>query len=374
MGRQMRPDELQSVRRLLEKLDIGHYVRDIQPAGAKGKRSVWSARIVSQTVTMPVQLVVYSLSRDPSLIVDYGEEKTLLESLPSADAGWQSAPGLVAAIRDAEVALLVTGSAADVLLLDEERKARAAGDPVWRYDRGLERVVGGDYFRQVNGVWVRGCVMPVERGQRLVELLERVIEVHGASAVANAPRYLLPEPAALLQLDQAPPKNAPPQYAHLGLLAVCISANDQVNRLPSDTPRANRVRAAGHLLGVVAAAHQAGTTLTDGNNNCIDPARVTGLGGLLDIYYLSDSPAAAEVRRRAFQEDVTCALGVALYGLRSLADCRVVLGRAVDAYVGAAAAVQCADEIQRTAEQLSRTGTAVQDPLRVLAAQLTARR
>jgi len=371
--RMSEPDELQSVQRLIQQLEIGRYVRDIRTAGVTGKRSVWSARIVSETVTMPVQLIVFPLSHDPSLIVDYGEEKSLLESLPADDADWESAPRLVAASRDAEVALLVTGSAANVRLLDEERRARAAGEPAWRYDSTFGRIVGGDYFRELKGVWVRGCVMPIERGQRLVGLLRRVIDVHRATAAAATPRHLVPAPLALLRVEEAPPRNAPPEYAELGLLAVCISANDQIDRLPSEMPLVERVRAADHLLGVVAAAHQAGTTFTDGDNNCIAPPRVTSVGGLLDIYYLSDLPSPSELRRRAMQEDLVCALGVALYGLREPADYRAILSCAVDVYAGAAP-LQFEDEVQRTAELLTGPAYPATDPLRVLAAQLAARR
>jgi len=198
------------------------------------------------------------------------------------------------------------------------------------YDAGQDRLVGGDFVRELNGGWVRSFLMPEAHGRRL---LDRLQQLHTTFSAENTVGNHVPYPRVLTMISpgslpgtidgrpQLVPLNlafaatqlrsAPAMYREVVQL-VCV-VQDPVTlaeRLP-DTASGRRDLAT-NMFSVLRCAHRRlHLALSRGAGSSVDPAAISPAGHFQDLYFLvgpGDLPGAE--LHRSQQRDLIRALNL----------------------------------------------------------------
>jgi hypothetical protein len=352
---------------LLARLGADDVARRLRFAYAREGAHVYTSRMVTRTLDVPVELIVYPLHSDPGLVVDYEEERALLASL---EAGGHDAPRVLLADRTAELGLLMTAAPAHAKRL---RESATAGEQL-RYDAEKDRLIGGDTFRQLgdearelSGCWSRQCLLPQARGEQLIALLRDADSAYARLADTDAPPFLLPVPLALITGDPGVAVGgAPPEFQRLAYLVIVISGAHATRPGERDALETMARR----LFTVIAGVHAAGASLSSNAGTCVWPGMVTPAGGLMDVYFIN-----REAAHEGWQHDLYAGLLTITDGTVPT-DLRPAMAAAARGYLRTERLPSAVDEqLTICAAALAGTGVRVVDPLRVLAgAVLTHRR
>jgi len=183
------------------------------------------------------------------------------------------------------------------------------------YDAGQDRLVGGDFFREIQGHWSRSLLMPEVHAW---PLLERLQQLHTAYTAENRTGDHAPYPRVLTVIDPeglpgtidgrpeilpldlaftaAGLRSAPAAYRDVVLQMVCIVQEPvTLAERPPETASARRDLAA-NMFSVLGCAHRRlHLALSRGAGSSVDPAAISPAGHFQDLYFLvgpGDLPGA----------------------------------------------------------------------------------
>jgi hypothetical protein len=136
---------------------------------------IWKGTLESGSGRAGFEVRAYSFSDQLGLVVDYEEEKELLNGGNSQMAGWGGASVLLYAERAPDIGILVTCRASDEQLFREMPPETEVGR--YSYHPQLDRVLGGDYFRDFQGHPTKACITSLKRAQEWYPVLGEIHEV-----------------------------------------------------------------------------------------------------------------------------------------------------------------------------------------------------
>jgi len=153
-----------------------HGLADLLPARLVARRracTVWQLGLFAPYGDAPAEVQIYELREDPVSVVDFEEEVTAI--------GDSSERALVRELRDSDWGILVTCDRKDEALF---RRFFQEGIPKERtiaYHPQLDRILGEDLFRQVEGRWVKTCMASLTRAMQLRDLVQAAEAAYQAS-------------------------------------------------------------------------------------------------------------------------------------------------------------------------------------------------
>jgi hypothetical protein len=185
------------------------------------------------------------------------------------------------------------------------------------YDRQLDRLIGGDFFRDLQGRPIKSSLMARERAISLVEATRELVTAYterfGVDESGNVPlpqvvAVLAPEgfPAELdgqqqmvaiddlFTLDQL--ADAPEEYKELGQLLALVPTEETLSERPPDTAEECSAIAV-QLFKIIGCGHRLPATFTRGAGSSLRPDSVTATGGLNDVYYLTPAASGGDPSR-----------------------------------------------------------------------------
>jgi hypothetical protein len=251
-----------------------------------------------------------------------------------------------------------------------------------RYDETADRLIGGDFFREVSGKWTLSVILSIRRGTLLHttvgELAAAYRAVHGVEH-GEEPFAI---PLALIQLAEFPitvngqPRvlsveemfnrpelaMAPPEYRQLGQLVTIVPSTETLAAaLPSGPAIDSCVR---QLFLTLACGHTAGRlSFSNARGSCVAPSAVTTAGAFLDLYWITRASEAYKALAKFQHQDLGSALAMVMW----LADrcgrpADELLTTAAESYTGSRT---LHDRCGEAARKVAASGTL--DPLSELA-------
>jgi hypothetical protein len=288
----------------IENLLKEHHLEKFLPVSAAGRRlgcTVWNSRLLTRFGDADAQIQVYSLGREPEAIVNYEEEITALEDASSGRK-------LVREIRNPDWGILVTCALADTPLF--EKFFREGNRDQLEYHPQLDRLLGGDYFHQVNERWLKACLAPVERALLLSELLKKAEAAYDAAAPwAGKQERPFPKLLAVLQISLPKPAGAPAAYDRMGLMQFVVE-HPQVIQLKPPTDEKSCLGFSRQIFGLLATQHPKGICFSRDAGCCLRPEFLLANGCLTDAYYMWQ-PKTERVLKKAIETDLWNALAIA---------------------------------------------------------------
>ncbi|HEY5175004.1 MAG TPA: hypothetical protein VII95_05510 [Terriglobales bacterium] len=267
--------------RLVTELLGDHGVDGLEPLHFAARRlgcTVWGGRLLTPHGDAAFQVLVYPLGEQPESYVDLEEE---IESLTLAN----SARHLARELRDDHWAILITCAKQDALILDGFIKQAPENQSTVSYHPQLDRVLGGDYFHEVNGKWLKACIASTERAVQMPDLLKAA-----ESAYVNGRMWMgklerpLPKLLAVLTIPDLTVAEAPSSYDELALMQFVVEGRDVIQRKPHSSVEAAEAFAR-QLFGFLATQHHAGIYFSRDAGCCIRPEFLLQSGALTDVYY-----------------------------------------------------------------------------------------
>jgi len=229
------------------------------------------------------------------------------------------------------------------------------------YNRQLDRLIGGDFFRDFQGRPVKSTLMSQARAYSLNEATGELVGAYRkAAGLGEGGDIPLPQVLAIIALEAFPVEvdgqqqmaavedlftlrqlaDAPEEYRELGQLLAVVP---EVGTLAGSAPRAAGECAAmaARLFRIVGCGHRLPATFTRAGGCSLRPDSVTPGGGINDLYYLTlPGPGAPSGDLRAAQRnDLLQAFSTVLSACRAASPSpEEVLEKAVEGYAGRAPA------------------------------------
>jgi hypothetical protein len=252
------------------------------------------------------------------------------------------------------------------------------------YDPTLDRLIGGDQIRQIQGRWAKISLLPLARAQDLFPLMKAFGEAwqQGRPAPISGEEPPYPLPLAAIQLGEFPARvdrretmvlipelftaeelsAAPLEHLQLGQLVALIPSP---RTLQQEQPSGAGLDAfSRRLFSLVRCAHRdLAATLTRGMGCCLHPELLTPQGELNDLYFLT---SAGELTPEGYDLSVRNDLMAAIALLTTLAPSPAIFAelvkQAVETYAGRGVGVSVVHFAVATAHEVA--GTALRTPER----------
>jgi hypothetical protein len=256
----------------------------------------WTGTLRTGSGSAEFEVRAYSFSDQPGLVVDYEEEKEALNAKSTQTAAWRSAAVLLHAERTTDVGILLTCRRSDEHLFREMPPETDIGR--YSYHPQLDRVFGGDYFRDINGHPAKVCVTSLKRAQELHPVLAELHECYRQAP--SWPRKLeCPFPMVLTVIgtlgDWLGAANAPPEYRELALVITLIAGMEVVRHSPPAGASA-RQDCITQLFRGMRAVHANRFTFSRPGGGCnYVPGFITTAGALNDAYFVWRDPTLERV-------------------------------------------------------------------------------
>ena len=311
-----RSDERTHIETYLEQVGLGVLAGGLKVARNRERSRVWSSRLYTPGGDATIEIIAYGLHDDPGLVVEYEEERATLEAFAAQEPRWPRVPELLLAERTSDAGLLVTTPEPDAPVVRRylgawsQRGNEAAADhPDWlTYHPQLDRLLGGDFVREMNGHPVKSCLMSRERAERLVLAMQALQRAYAATmSDAATEREPFPVMLAVLELSSYPIKEngqyrdasidemmtldafagAPDEYRHLAQMHAVVPGIGTLRSQPPLGERQAVFAGARQLLQIVGIGHRLPATFSRADGCCLRPEFVTPAGQLTDLYFLS---------------------------------------------------------------------------------------
>jgi hypothetical protein len=247
---------------------------------------IWTGTLKSGWGSAKFEVRAYSFDNQPNLVVDYEEEKQALTSGRTQTAGWNEARVLLCAKRAPDVGILLTCRASDEHFFREMPPETTGGR--YSYHPQLDRVLGGDYFRDFQGHPMKVYVTSLKRAQELYPLLGALHETFEQSpAWPGKLKYPVPTTLAVFALSEnlLGSGAVPPEYHELALFLTVIASTEVVLDLPPSGQSA-RLECVTQLFRAMRVVHANRFTFSRRSGCNYIPAFVTPSGALNDAYFL----------------------------------------------------------------------------------------
>lgn len=227
------------------------------------------------------------------------------------------------------------------------------------YDRRLDRLIGGDFFRDLQGRPVKSSLMSQARAQSLHGAARVLGEAYDGSFSGRESGSLpLPMMLAILALDAYPVEidgrqemvaieslfrlrqlaDAPEEYYKLEQLLAVVPEVETLGEMVLGTAGECHAAAA-QLFRIVGCGHRLPATFTRAGGCSLRPDSVTPAGGLNDLYYLTlpDSGWSPRDLRDLQHSDLLNAFSTVLgAGRAASASPEDIFAKAVEGYAGRA--------------------------------------
>ncbi len=272
-------------RKLLSDRDLEELLPLVLVAHRQGC-AVWSAKLFTPYGDARAEIQIYPLREDPVTVVDMEEEITALERSPSR--------ALVHEVRDNECGILVTCSRKDEEFFNRFFEVDVPEKRSITYHPQLDRILGGDYFHQLNGHWLKACISSIPRAMATRDLLKTA-----AKSYAEAPDWNkklkdpLPQILAVLSIPPVDLPGTPPEYKEWALTQLVVSAPESVQVAPPQG-RVQVMAFCRQVFGLIESAHRAGISFSRDAGCCLRPEFLIADGSLSDVYFLSSLGATAD--------------------------------------------------------------------------------
>ncbi len=263
-----------------EKILAAHGLAALLPAQLVARRracTVWQLGLFSPYGDARAEVQIYPLGEDPVSVTDLEEEITALED--------SSERALVHELRDFDWGILVICGRQDAALFQKFFQEGLPKEHAIGYHPQLDRILGEDLFRQVEGRWIKTCLASMSRAMQLRDLLHLAeADYHAADAWDRKLERPFPVLYAILQVPLQLPE-APPEYNELAQMVFGISTPEPVEIAPP-LERESLAVFAKQLFGAIAALHSAGIGFSRDAGSCLRPEFLAADGSLLDVYFL----------------------------------------------------------------------------------------
>jgi hypothetical protein len=262
--------------------------------------SVWASRFDNDD--REVQIFVFLLSSRPQGVVMFEEMQSTLEDGKDNP----TLPLMLAHERTPGTAFIAICDRRDEELLRTYKTRSRPGD--WKtrlaYDPLSDRIVGGDYFHEMKGRWLKAMVLPLTRAKDVAEMAQELGE-RLPSPASGPPAF--PLTLAVLTMPQLPVEDddgeprmvaaeevfertilrvAPPEFRELGLMQSVVSMPHTIANRPPDSEAA-LIAMAGRLMEWLRVAHQNGFTFTSKRGSSLWSSTIATDGSATDCYYVS---------------------------------------------------------------------------------------
>ena len=202
-----------------------------------------------------------------------------------------------------------------------------------RYDAEADRLIGGDFFREVSGRQTLSLILSIRRGKLLHTTIGELAAAYRTAhhvSVGDEPFCL---PLALIQLEEFPLTvngrtevlsvddlfnrselaMAPPEYRQLGQLVTVVPSTQTLaaGALPPPREVDGFVR---QLFLTLACGHGPGRlSLGNARGSCVSLAALTPAGAFLDLYWITRASEAHKALDEFRRQDVASALAVVIW-------------------------------------------------------------
>jgi hypothetical protein len=278
---------------------------DLLPVHRLARRpgcTLWKAELFSPYGDAAAEIQIYPLGESPVSVVDMEEEITaLLED---------SAERVLAhKVRDEQWGILVTCGRKDAPVFRRFFKEGLPKERTLTYHPQLDRILGGDYFRDLNGRWIKACLSSIARAMEIRDLVEAA-EAAYAAAPAWEGKLERPLPAlyAILEIPALELPGAPEAYNELAMMQFGIATPEPVEAQPP-VGREQLVSFARQLFGLLAAEHRESICFSRDAGSCLRPEFLLADGSLSDVYFLC-KPEPGKALKSIMDRDIWNALTV----------------------------------------------------------------
>jgi hypothetical protein len=275
----MAEPDAEQVKEILER----HGMSQLWPVQLVARRlgcTVWRTRLYRKYGDANVQVQIYSFLDEPESIVDYAEEITALTSES------ESATSLVRDERDDDWGILVTCDQRDQAIVERALREHAEQEGP-AYHPQLDRILGGDYFHELNGRWLKACLSSTQRAMLIKDLLEKATTAYDEGP--DWPGKLqtpLPGLLVVLNIPAIPLEGPPDSYKDLALSHFVIESPEVIERLPAE---GNGLKLfARQLFGFLGIEHRSGIGFCRDAGCCLRPEFLLRSGALTDVYFMVD--------------------------------------------------------------------------------------
>lgn len=247
---------------------------------------VWRSKLFTPYGDAEAEIQIYPLKQDPVTVVDMEEEAGALERSASR--------ALAHEIRDEEYGILVTCARKDEAILKRYFSKGIPEERSLTYHPQLDRILGGDYFHQLKGHWLKACLSSQSRATEIHELLGAA-----ASGYSKAPDWdgklesPFPVILAMLSIPAVDLPGAPPEYREMALTQLVISSPEPVEVAPPEN-LTGTMAFCRQLFGTIGATHRAGLGFSRDAGCCLRPEFLIADGSLSDSYFLSSLERAED--------------------------------------------------------------------------------
>jgi hypothetical protein len=258
----------------------------IQPDHDIDDVEVWKGMLKSPSGDARFEIRVYDLARWPGLVVDFEEDKFGFENLSSRISSSSEALVLLHSVRTPELAFLLTCRKRDGHVFEDMVSEKASG--TYSYHPQLDRIFGGDYFRQQEKVWTKACMMSLQRAKELYATLRELSKAYEEcdtwpSKVEDA----IPEPLAVFQLSTEPISSlkVPVEYGELALMVTVVTSPQTLAATPA-SDAVVRSQFIAQVFRGMRLTHRQQMAFSQGMGCNYLPQFLTPEGALTDAYFL----------------------------------------------------------------------------------------
>ena len=322
--------------------------------------NVWFGRLFASVGDATAEVMVYPLGRRPELIVEYEDEKASLHEL--AGQPWSLRPELVLEGRTPDFGILVTCTPEDAQVFRRYLNAQGQGEKSGltaircsiTYHPQLDRLLGDDYFREINGTWLKACLMSVKRAEYLVDLIDTLQEAY--TLEPHFPGKLsspFPLPVAVLELHEFTIEvggesqtvsidelfkigslaATPPEYQRLAQMHSILPSVKMVQDQELSDPE-TLYSFTRQLFRSIQCGHKLSATFSRDIGCCIRPEFLTVEGAITDLYFFN-RPSSPQALHQGQRTDLGNGFTVLHEVTRSATDLLPkIFSEAIESYLG----------------------------------------
>ena len=276
----------------VEQLLTGRGLAALLPVRRAGRRlgcTVWDARLLTPYGDADSQIQVYLLGRQPESVVDLEEEITALTDAASSRT-------LVREIRDEEWVILITTMPGDAAIFERFFEEGVPASPAITYHPQLDRILGGDYFHQLQQHWLKACIAPIDRAMEINALLTEAQNAYkeGPDWPGKLERPL-PNMLAILTIPNLEVMGAPVGCGEFAVMQLLIGSPEVIQVKPPQGEHQLQAFAR-QLSGFLKTQHRIGMCFSRKAGCCLRPEFLLADGALTDAYFITHLQEEEQLR------------------------------------------------------------------------------
>jgi hypothetical protein len=300
---------------LLNDMGMKELVPNLEYIRDRERSRVWNSKLYTSVGDANIEIIVYPFENEPGLVVDYEEEVATFHAFATMKDRWNRVPELILEKRTSEIGILITTSIDQAGVCREYLKGSTSGkNPpttgircALTYHPQLDRILGGDYFIEEKGYFIKGIVLPVKRAQTMQVDMNELTKAYQsiyhletekmpfsvAVGISQIDSYAVLENGKQRQLSLeqiftlADLRLAPSYYHELAIMLTLIPSFD-TTEIKSPLTREDLFHLVRQLFQIIACGHlYLNAVFSRDAGCCLMPEFVTLKGGINDLYFFS---------------------------------------------------------------------------------------